>query len=859
MLVVLVKASLVIAVLLGFYKLVLERESFFAANRLYLLACLLLACGLPFVSLPQLVNHQGWLSEVFEIEAQESAVEPLPTPIMDIRPIPAPSPIGEAEIWLEEKAEVEEISESQALPSVIPAPKPLAGSPSAAMDFSFWLLMLYLFGVLVLTLNLLAQIVGTFWRIAKTEDIIEDADGIIVNLEGEVAPCSFFQYIFINPIQYNYDTYEQILAHEKIHVRQKHTLDLLLAEVALIVLWFNPFVWLLRKEVEKNIEYQTDDLLLRNAAETKENYQLNLVKIASGTKPLNITTNYNQSLIKQRILKMNSKKSQQYSYWKYAFVAPLVFGLALFLNKPSVSYAPINAPFAAPVQMLDNLLMPITLNEGSRVEEDMFRESSANPITARETDANALIRRGADVSLQNEDQGSAPSTAARNGHNEIVKLLLNSGAYVDGQASTLSAAARNDQLPTLDLSKRWAVSPKLHKDDPEAALIAAAREGDISLIKRLVANGADIDAQTNAQGSALNAAARKGHAEVVRLLLALGADPNVQNNSQGSPLNAAARYGHNEIVRILLANGADINAQTNGQGSALNAAVRHGKAETVKILLSSGANPNVQNSGQGSPLNAAVRREQYELIPLLVANGADINAQTNGQGSALNAAARKGQVEAVKLLLALGANPNIQNNGLGSPLNAAARHGHNQVVKILLANGANINAQTNGQGSALNAAARHGYVETVKVLLRAGADPNVNNNSLGSPLNAAARHGHNQIVKILLANGADINAQTLGHGSALNAAARHGYLETVKILLSAGADPNVQNKSHGSPLNAAARHGEMNIIKLLVANGADINQRSRAHGTAIEAAERKGHMEIARYLKSKRSRRRQAY
>ena len=51
-----------------------------------------------------------------------------------------------------------------------------------------------------------------------------------------------------NPASYDYDTYEQIIAHEKIHANKLHTIDLLLAEIAVVFLWFNPFVWLLRRE-----------------------------------------------------------------------------------------------------------------------------------------------------------------------------------------------------------------------------------------------------------------------------------------------------------------------------------------------------------------------------------------------------------------------------------------------------------------------------------------------------------------------------------------------------------------------------------------------------------------------------------
>ncbi len=109
------------------------------------------------------------------------------------------------------------------------------------------------------------------------------------------------------------------------------------AKLAVILLWFNPLVWLLKKEIERNIEYQTDSLLLEEGQISRNQYQLSLVQIAAPHKPLTITTNYNQSLLKQRILMMNAKKSILHGYWKYTFLAPLFFGTLLLLNKPAIS------------------------------------------------------------------------------------------------------------------------------------------------------------------------------------------------------------------------------------------------------------------------------------------------------------------------------------------------------------------------------------------------------------------------------------------------------------------------------------------------------------------------------------------
>ena len=324
------KASFFIGIALLFYKCVLQQENFFATNRLYLLCCILLAFALPYIELPKLVEQQGWLSTIIqplpsthEITAVSEPVTTTPAPGADYRQDhqqPAVATAGETGVVLNPLNHTEE------------------RSSSGGNSWAFWLLALYFFGVLIFTLNLLFQTGGILLKAIRATDKIEDTDCTIVNTAPTQAPCSFFRYIFIYPDDYSYDTYEQIIAHEKIHIRMGHSLDLLVAEIAVIMLWFNPLIWLLKKEIEKNIEFQTDAILLEETAIDKEQYQLSLLQIAAPHKPLSVTTNYNQSLLKQRILMMNAKKSTLHSYWKYAFLAPVLFGTLLLLNEPATSH-----------------------------------------------------------------------------------------------------------------------------------------------------------------------------------------------------------------------------------------------------------------------------------------------------------------------------------------------------------------------------------------------------------------------------------------------------------------------------------------------------------------------------------------
>ena len=322
------KASIITAVAFLFYKIILQRESFFTANRIYLTGSLLLAFTLPFVSLPPLINYQGYLATVLpqhshyeevnsSVYANQFTAGSSAQSAADKLPVAASKFIDQDPGLLQKNSQ-----------------KPVA---KTGYTFTFWLFTFYLFGVAVFSGSLLLQLGIILYRIRQSSDKIQDGSTVIVNAKQGQAPCSFFHYVFIYPDDYDLKTYQHIIDHEKIHARLGHSADLLLAEIAAILLWFNPFVWLLRREIEKNNEYQTDAYMVDKVQVDKEQYQLNLLQIAVPNGPLSITTNYNQSVLKQRIMMMNAKRSTPHAYWKYSFLVPVFFGTLLLLNKPASS------------------------------------------------------------------------------------------------------------------------------------------------------------------------------------------------------------------------------------------------------------------------------------------------------------------------------------------------------------------------------------------------------------------------------------------------------------------------------------------------------------------------------------------
>jgi hypothetical protein len=149
--------------------------------------------------------------------------------------------------------------------------------------------------------------------------------------DQELPPFSFFRYLVINSLQYGDGQMAQIIAHEKVHIRQGHTIDLLFAEMVNIVLWPNPLVLALKRAIKLNLEYIVDDQVLKTGIDRKS-YQMGILSCLR-LRPVPLANLFNSSKIKLRITMMNSKRSPAGHLFKYAFVLPLL-ATAYFLVNP---------------------------------------------------------------------------------------------------------------------------------------------------------------------------------------------------------------------------------------------------------------------------------------------------------------------------------------------------------------------------------------------------------------------------------------------------------------------------------------------------------------------------------------------
>ncbi|MEL7159235.1 MAG: M56 family metallopeptidase, partial [Bacteroidota bacterium] len=246
----LLHVSVLLTGLYLFYWLLLRRETFFRLNRWLLVGSMLLALGLPLLKVPP-----QWSLRTAEVAAVNPSSSPrLEAPSGAVLSAPA-EPVGE-----------------------VYRPESEVSARVAAWGLPEWFLAVYFLGVAVFAGTFLLQLIIVL-RKRQGLEAIQDGRFTIYELTDDTPPFSFANWIFLNPAKYDPDTYVQILEHEKLHVAQAHTLDKILAELVVILLWFNPFAWMMRTAITKNLEYLIDAEML-SAGTDARSYQLSLVQVA---------------------------------------------------------------------------------------------------------------------------------------------------------------------------------------------------------------------------------------------------------------------------------------------------------------------------------------------------------------------------------------------------------------------------------------------------------------------------------------------------------------------------------------------------------------------------------------------------
>lgn len=279
------------------YVLFLRKETFFVSNRFYFIIGLLLSLVLPLITFTKTI----WVE---------------------------PAPVAE---FYQETTSVN--SDLIAIP--------IQENP---IDWTIILLSAYVIISIAIILKIGVELASFFRRIQK-QNKQKRSEYTLINSNSIENPFSFFSYIIINKNMFTEEEIEHILTHESVHVKQKHSIDVLIGKLFCALFWVNPIIWLYRKAMLQNLEFIADNETFQQI-ENKYEYQKTLLKVVTHQHDLSITNQFYQSLIKKRIVMLHTNQSHKKNVWKYATILPLLVSFMLLFQIETVAQVKENSKVA---------------------------------------------------------------------------------------------------------------------------------------------------------------------------------------------------------------------------------------------------------------------------------------------------------------------------------------------------------------------------------------------------------------------------------------------------------------------------------------------------------------------------------
>jgi len=278
---ILIQSSLALAVMFLLYYVFLRKDTFFKTNRFYLMISLLASTLIPFIDFSTL------------LPAREQVLLVILDPI-------------------------------------IITPEGIQQSVEANTNLYIIGLSIYLTGVFIFTLRFMYQLFQLYQLVKKFG--VSRKQGLrIVFTNKTYSPFSFFNLVFLNQKDIETPEYQKIIAHERVHIRQWHSLDLMVLEIITIFLWFNPFVWFYRHAVKTLHEYLADEGVLHSGVDARI-YSALLFEQSTGIQVNDLTNNFSKSLLKRRFIMMTKKRTNQMARAKLIFALPLALSMLVLIS-----------------------------------------------------------------------------------------------------------------------------------------------------------------------------------------------------------------------------------------------------------------------------------------------------------------------------------------------------------------------------------------------------------------------------------------------------------------------------------------------------------------------------------------------
>ncbi len=275
----LLESSVILGLLILFYRVVLHQQTTFKFNRVFLLISLVVSTVVPFIHVTAFAAETNGV--VFGVMLQGVTVY---------------------------SHEIKQV--------VVPV-----------VSQNTYIQWIYVIGTVLFLIRLIYGLIK-IGGISHNASLTKKEGFSLANMSGRFNPFSFFRIIFVNRALYSDDDLKQIMVHEKAHIRFKHSVDVLVMEALLIAQWFNPFAWIARKLLKELHEFQADREVLKTGVSVSQ-YKMLLLFQASGARLLPVN-NFNESITKKRFKMMNLNKINNKVSFRIAISIFVIGGVSLF-------------------------------------------------------------------------------------------------------------------------------------------------------------------------------------------------------------------------------------------------------------------------------------------------------------------------------------------------------------------------------------------------------------------------------------------------------------------------------------------------------------------------------------------------
>lgn len=444
----LLKSAGLIALFQVFYFVLLRKETFFNQNRFFLMAGLLFSIIVPFISYTRIVL-------------------------------------------------VDPISISQ---NTIATPGLVDTAILPTFNWFSWLIYGYFIGVFLFTIRLCLQLLS-LRKLIIQGNLVKKEGFKYIETEKNGSPFSFFNYIIYNPRNYSKNELDAILIHEKIHVSQYHSIDILLTHLFTIFQWFNPFVWWYKKYVGQNLEFIADTNAIKES--NKSDYQYLMLKSSTDSNQFSVVSPFFNSLIKKRIVMLNKSKSNKKNLLKLALILPLLAIFLMSFNAKKV-YITTNKEAATLTAASASQVIEITINKDTsdkeleEIKKDLAKKNINFSYTVVHNSDKEITNISIDFAAKKENGKHTQSSSTFNNDDEPIDPIY---IVYDEKNNSISMGSNKTRFTNIheDLNKNIWVHSDSEDDDITIHMIDKNGKETISVNGKEMSR-ADFDAMEKEDG-----------------------------------------------------------------------------------------------------------------------------------------------------------------------------------------------------------------------------------------------------------------------------------------------------------------------------------------------------------------------